>query len=386
MTGSDGYSKDKNSVFFLGKKIIGADARRFVLVPPYGKDAQHVYYGGAPIALADAPSFQMLGPGYYRDKHAFYFDGNRIASDDTAHASTDHEFLINASQVYRANQKLPYDGRTFSVLAAVSGGNTCNPTTISVLTRDKNGTYYRDEKLPYSLSPTPAPALFADRDYKQLYTVTRDGGFQKAPLSATNTHIYRVTGTTLLLDRKDHAAYLVDEYDIKKLDASELGLDIDTLQPYMQFRDETLWFKDQHQFYRLEYGLTPESSLDPQSSLIFFYRDGLVLRQPDGKDINVTANSVEQADSDMPSRYRLEKMQFIAGNSVLKKKGIDTGAFLVPDALVRSDGSLLAWITPNEYRNLQHDAVPSAKFERLRQDYMQQWERKHAWAWPQAKQ
>lgn len=72
----DGYSRDRNYVFFGLKKIIEADPETFtVLKNGYSKDKNYVYYGyysGSKILGADAKTFEVLAMDIAKDKNFVY--------------------------------------------------------------------------------------------------------------------------------------------------------------------------------------------------------------------------------------------------------------------------------------------------------------------------
>jgi len=75
------YAKDKEHAYYIGKKIEDADAESFsviqnlsdLLAYDYAKDKEHAYYIGKRIEDADAESFEMIDKQCSRDKNHVYF-------------------------------------------------------------------------------------------------------------------------------------------------------------------------------------------------------------------------------------------------------------------------------------------------------------------------
>lgn len=97
----NGYGVDKNSVYYIGKKIDGADPTSFKALPQhiagdtsdsgYGADKNTVYYDGEKIAGADASSFKVLPSlhmgdinEYGVDKNNVYYFGEKVEGVDVA--------------------------------------------------------------------------------------------------------------------------------------------------------------------------------------------------------------------------------------------------------------------------------------------------------------
>ena len=70
----DEYAKDRDSVFYLGRKINGADPTTFGILDDtnFSRDAEHVYVMGRRIFGADPTSFQPISGMYGRDALSVY--------------------------------------------------------------------------------------------------------------------------------------------------------------------------------------------------------------------------------------------------------------------------------------------------------------------------
>lgn len=79
----DGIAKDKDSVFFLEKKISGADPETFFMIGnDYGGDRNTVYKRGQKIEGVDPETFIVLNDYYAKDKNFGYFEGVVIQNSD----------------------------------------------------------------------------------------------------------------------------------------------------------------------------------------------------------------------------------------------------------------------------------------------------------------
>ncbi len=78
------YGMDKNSVFWAGGKIEGADLASFeYLTSQYSKDKHAVYYMAHPLT-DDLAHFAVVSHDFVKDSKAVYFGGN-VFSEDPAH-------------------------------------------------------------------------------------------------------------------------------------------------------------------------------------------------------------------------------------------------------------------------------------------------------------
>jgi len=70
---NENYAKDKNSVFFVGKKIQNADPSTFELIGNgYSKDNNNVYLDNEKVIFANPKSFKLLDFPYSKDdQHIF---------------------------------------------------------------------------------------------------------------------------------------------------------------------------------------------------------------------------------------------------------------------------------------------------------------------------
>ena len=88
--GSDGFSKDKNNIYLEGKKILGVDRDTIKIIElPYIKDKNNVYYGNKKIEGADKNTFELtydfgsVVNGYYsKDKNNVYYENKKLKGID----------------------------------------------------------------------------------------------------------------------------------------------------------------------------------------------------------------------------------------------------------------------------------------------------------------
>jgi len=82
------YAKDKNNVYYYGKKINGADVSTFQIIKEgnekekTAKDKNFVYWHGVKLKDADPKTFQLLEHGYKKDKKHIYINRTLINNAD----------------------------------------------------------------------------------------------------------------------------------------------------------------------------------------------------------------------------------------------------------------------------------------------------------------
>jgi len=157
----DRYSLDENIVYYISniptkdqrKKIEGADPDTFeVMEDGYSKDKNSVYWIDKPIENSDPNTFIILGNGFEKDKDRVFFrdivledaDPNtfEIINHETSHRycyyyGKDKNAVWTSSYIlFGENPLLERDPSTFELI-----DSEC------VFSKDKNGVYLLDEKL-----------------------------------------------------------------------------------------------------------------------------------------------------------------------------------------------------------------------------------------------
>ena len=161
LIGNDGqantqYAKDKNSVFYQGKVIEGADPGSFQILSGYGvvvadynsyaKDKNHLYYQGAIFSGVDPSTFTRIGStNFMKTQNAVY------ANTDTIIPGADPQsFVVIANGLNDGYAKDSYSVWHFAVLGSgpkkIPGAD---PATFVVLddlySKDKNNVYKSGE-------------------------------------------------------------------------------------------------------------------------------------------------------------------------------------------------------------------------------------------------
>ncbi len=117
---NEDYAKDKNNVYFYGRKLEGADSESFTIInfklyfvdlkayveamdSPYSKDKNNVYYKGNNVKEADTKSFTVIDFNFSKDK-------NNIYSYDKKILEIKPEMLKNDGRI-----KFTYDGQNYDL-------------------------------------------------------------------------------------------------------------------------------------------------------------------------------------------------------------------------------------------------------------------------------
>ncbi|MEO6038873.1 MAG: DKNYY domain-containing protein, partial [Saprospiraceae bacterium] len=128
-----GYHVGKDKVWYktaLGMsfnvtEVLGADPRTFAerelsskVFPGttafYGMDKNSVFWGGTKIEGADLTRFEYLCNDYSRDQHAVYFMYNRLTEDVAHFAVVSRDFVKDAQHVYFGRTILSDDPAHFA--------------------------------------------------------------------------------------------------------------------------------------------------------------------------------------------------------------------------------------------------------------------------------
>ena len=179
------HAKDKDQVFFKGRYICNADPATFeVLGEYYGKDKSHVFYWNDLIAGANPATFKVLTLFTGRDdKHVFYMDRMVVGADPDSFYIKEKEVPSNEDGVLMDKDHVfVFDERN----------NKYYPSTLNLdrntveyvagawlpLLKDKNGVYWRNEKLPVdvqSFHEDDRDPLCCWKDKKEKYCRPCDG-------------------------------------------------------------------------------------------------------------------------------------------------------------------------------------------------------------------
>ena len=145
------YGKDKNSVYYLdifpvknkgyGKRIIGADPKTFD-IDIFVRDKNSIYYAGKKIKGVDISTFRKLNVNYYRDKNNIYSRGKVIKGVDIKTFE-----LLNDPQeedsYFKDKNNIYFYGRKIK---------KSDPLTFEFLddgySMDKNNVYFRGNTYP----------------------------------------------------------------------------------------------------------------------------------------------------------------------------------------------------------------------------------------------
>lgn len=136
-----GYARTRDAVYHKGQAIPHADAPSFELTKPevgITRDRRAVYFNDQVISGADPQTFEQVHGYTFKDRHAVYTEGRRIAGINPAkvRATEFGNYLVDDQAVFKAGQRLPgRDAATFLELQ--------HPWS-----RDKLGAYYQDTLVP----------------------------------------------------------------------------------------------------------------------------------------------------------------------------------------------------------------------------------------------
>lgn len=149
------FIKDKNNVYYQGRKFEGADPKTFkALGDNLFKDKNNVYSDTKKIKGVDVKTFKVLGNYYFKDKNNVYYYHYYYDDDDVSN------YIIKGS-----------DPKTFKVLTDIYSRDKNNayyynkeikgsdPNTFKILeindySKDKSNVYYKGEKIEGADSAT----------------------------------------------------------------------------------------------------------------------------------------------------------------------------------------------------------------------------------------
>lgn len=145
------YGKDKNSVFYRGRIIKGADSKSFKLIGDlYAIDKKQAYYAGELIESSTSKRFEVIDDYYSKDyKDIFYQDKPlhvcsikefKIFENDD-NKRRDSRWSTDGCFYYFMNFKIPSDDYDNVILYKGVGG----------FAKDRKWVYYLNRKLNYTL-------------------------------------------------------------------------------------------------------------------------------------------------------------------------------------------------------------------------------------------
>jgi hypothetical protein len=113
------YAKDKNSVYYMGIKIEGADPKTFNLFSfynydsisyLYSKDKENIFGGSEKVEGVDYESFTVLADHYAKDKNSIYCMGKKLKEADretfTVLSTYHHGYARDKYSAYNGRKKI----------------------------------------------------------------------------------------------------------------------------------------------------------------------------------------------------------------------------------------------------------------------------------------
>ncbi len=275
LIGATGYSKDKRNVYYLGDIILNADSASFALldkVEGYGKDNKNVYFMGKRLDYADSASFKTIGNGYTSDKDGIYYNTEKITDADPEDYILEGHYLLSNGKVFYGKEKTNYDRDTFKVMEEFYDGNTCGSSYVYAMVKDKSSVYLKDEGIkgidPETFKSAGA-GLYEDKNYyyagiERLNIVKKDSKIYKLDSSAQN--ILKDNNNIYLLGDKTENLKEKYKIDPKSFDLYAVvdGLNI---------------FKDKNNFYVNDWLYLRKTDIAPvKNSLVYIDKEMIILK------------------------------------------------------------------------------------------------------------
>ncbi|ERK47725.1 DKNYY domain-containing protein [Leptotrichia sp. oral taxon 879] len=211
--GSDGFSKDKNNIYLEGKRILGIDKDTVKIIElPYIEDKNNVYYRNKKIEGADKNTFELtydfksvVNNYYSKDKNNVYYENKKLKGIDVKTFKKINRlvdnFLIEDKNGFYIVEKdgsiAPIDGKEVDI------ENLSQLAIKTNLYHDKDSMYFvKNHKLvkikdapkvdPYNLSTYNEKYI---NKYDVVYYLdTDEGAFKK--LEKAESHEFRAYGDT----------------------------------------------------------------------------------------------------------------------------------------------------------------------------------------------
>lgn len=145
------YLKDKNGIYFIDGdsdnlvlEKLPYDSQTFEVINKlYTRDKNNIYYSGRKIIGADLSTFQIGSDGFSKDKNNIYLEGKRILGIDKDTVKIiELPYIEDKNNVYYRNKKIEgADKNTFELI--YDFGSVVN----NYYSKDKNNVYYENKKL-----------------------------------------------------------------------------------------------------------------------------------------------------------------------------------------------------------------------------------------------
>jgi len=174
----DGYSKDKNHIYF-SDYIINADIESFILINNEGfvKDKNHIFWEDQ-ITHYDASTFRILPHDYTIDKSGIYYNGFILPGADP-NSFEQYECYIKSNNTIflqsTPTTTLPYDAASFKVVKAYLSTDSCGHSSFyGAIVKDKNGVYSQLISLSFGSLAEKLPFDSQSFEMKDEKTVFQD--------------------------------------------------------------------------------------------------------------------------------------------------------------------------------------------------------------------
>ena len=236
------YSKDKNSVYYIGKKIAEVNPKNFKVLKDYiFTDGKNVYLYGEKKEEIDLQTLKFFddNSSYFFDKNNIYFQGDKLENADfKSFKIMESNFSKDKNNVYAGNEKIDgADAKTFQVIDTYAG-----------FARDKNYLYYSNERIknsdPYTFERVNEHLV---RDKNQFYS--NDGTVLN--VDGKSFQIVKDYEKDYFMYAKDkNKAYYINFMDGKDEMVKELkGLNpknFKVLNPYYTKDDKKVYFSKEY--------------------------------------------------------------------------------------------------------------------------------------------
>lgn len=202
----NGYAKDKNTVYYFGQKVEGANAKTFEVISDgeYSKDDKNVYASGEIIKGADPKTFREFSEtSYSRDKNNLYYyygEDKFLGKIDENNFEFLDDFIIrNGNEIYFYGNKLKLkDAKKFKLIK-----NT------GIMTTSKIIVYGKDDENVYVITPDDAPGnirIIENAD-KDTFEVMENNRYSK-----DKNNIYYLGNYGIVkLEDVDKASFVISE-------------------------------------------------------------------------------------------------------------------------------------------------------------------------------
>lgn len=203
----NGYAKDKNSVYYFGQKVEGANSKTFEVISDgeYSKDDKNVYASGEVIKGADPETFrEFLETSYSRDKNNlyYYFGEDKFLGKivENNFEFLNHSIVRNGNEIYFYGKKLKLkDAKKFKLIK----------NSHIVFTGSSIIVYGKDDENVYVVTPDDAPEnirIIENAD-KDTFEVMENNRYSK-----DKNNIYYLGNYGIVkLEDVDKASFVISE-------------------------------------------------------------------------------------------------------------------------------------------------------------------------------